>query len=234
MKAPIRDSLSDKKLSVAWTRWFSSVDNYMRSVAGSGTTSNRPTKELFVGMDYFDSELGVKITIKSLNPTVWVNSSGENIDTITNTASTTTSTTTETAAPYRFASLSYTQAQYTNMPTGRISCNIANLQSLVLIDGMTQMRALFSSSATGVAAGVYFGFSYDTVTSAANNSAATTELTSEGWSMLYDSTTQYGNDTGWLDLAGGLQGAIFPSVWADGATGGTKDMAFSVLTFYFR
>ena len=52
------------------------VFNLVKPLGGNGTTANRPTMGLYVGLDYFDLTLGYKVTVKSLNPTVWVNGAG--------------------------------------------------------------------------------------------------------------------------------------------------------------
>lgn len=42
----------------------------------SGTTTNRPTQNLYVGRIYFDTTLGKQINVKSISPTVWVDGNG--------------------------------------------------------------------------------------------------------------------------------------------------------------
>lgn len=63
-------------LASVWDAWFQSLYDTVRVLGNHGTTVQRPTANLYVGQDYFDSTLGYKVTIKSLNPTVWVNGAG--------------------------------------------------------------------------------------------------------------------------------------------------------------
>lgn len=60
--------------------WLSSVQNAVAPLNGNGPTTARPVNTvanpLMVGTDFFDTTLGYKVTVKSLNPTVWVNGAG--------------------------------------------------------------------------------------------------------------------------------------------------------------
>jgi len=55
--------------------YFNQIDNFTQNITtpASGTTANRPTFNLLVGTNYFDTTLGIPIWY---NGTVWVNSSG--------------------------------------------------------------------------------------------------------------------------------------------------------------
>lgn len=66
----------DGMITPMWQAWLSQVFNLVKPLGGNGTTANRPTLGLYVGLDYFDLTLGYKVTVKSLNPTVWVNGAG--------------------------------------------------------------------------------------------------------------------------------------------------------------
>jgi hypothetical protein len=74
MSAPLLDGQG--RLTPMWQNWFGQVFSIVKPIGGNGTTANRPILGLYVGMDYFDSTLGYKVTVKSLNPTVWVNGAG--------------------------------------------------------------------------------------------------------------------------------------------------------------
>lgn len=58
--------------------WMNSVQTAL--TPGSGATTARPVNSaafpLRVGTSFFDTTLGVLVTVKSLNPTVWVNGAG--------------------------------------------------------------------------------------------------------------------------------------------------------------
>lgn len=63
-------------LSSMWITWLSQLFNAASALGDNGTTAQRPTAGLYIGRDYFDATLGYKVTVKSLNPTVWVNGAG--------------------------------------------------------------------------------------------------------------------------------------------------------------
>lgn len=77
---PLKDIFAVAELvSPTWAEWFTNLGIIAGSVANSGTTADRPTKGLFVGMPYFDKALGIPIWLKSVRPTVWVNSAGTSV-----------------------------------------------------------------------------------------------------------------------------------------------------------
>lgn len=57
----------------AWREWFARVG--MLSNGDSGTTANRPTKGLYLGKSYFDTDLGYPVYLQSVNPSVWASGS---------------------------------------------------------------------------------------------------------------------------------------------------------------
>jgi len=66
-------------LHTQWQTFFHSVQQVTYNLSRSGPTASRPTSSLdarYIGMDYFDTTLGLKITLKSVNPDVWVNGAG--------------------------------------------------------------------------------------------------------------------------------------------------------------
>lgn len=75
--------LTGRFLSNGWATFVSSLYRQaVRSVNGleeSGTTANRPTTDLWVGRQYFDTTLGYPVFVKSLGPTVWVNGAGTTV-----------------------------------------------------------------------------------------------------------------------------------------------------------
>lgn len=42
----------------------------------SGTTAQRPTRYLYVGMPYYDTTLGYEINVHTITPLVWHNGAG--------------------------------------------------------------------------------------------------------------------------------------------------------------
>jgi hypothetical protein len=63
-------------ISRPWVNWF----NKLWIVTGrsdiSGTTANRPTSDLYVGLYYYDTTLSKPIWLKSVRPTVWILADG--------------------------------------------------------------------------------------------------------------------------------------------------------------
>ena len=53
------------QISLAWAEFFRSVYTACFSVYQSGTTAQRPTKELWKGRQFFDTDLGYTITYNS-------------------------------------------------------------------------------------------------------------------------------------------------------------------------
>lgn len=64
------------RIRTYWKTWFQTVYNILFANTQSGTTSNRPTKNLWVGRRYFDTTLGKPVYLKSISPTVWVDGVG--------------------------------------------------------------------------------------------------------------------------------------------------------------
>jgi hypothetical protein len=58
--------------------YFAQIDNFTQaiSIALSGSTSGRPTKQLSVGLFYFDTTLNIPIWYNGTN---WVNASGTTV-----------------------------------------------------------------------------------------------------------------------------------------------------------
>jgi hypothetical protein len=69
------------RLSPVYTQWFQSIQRVLGPQAQSGPTASRPTANVYVGLDYFDTTLGYKVTTNSATTArpqvvVWVNGSG--------------------------------------------------------------------------------------------------------------------------------------------------------------
>ena len=64
------------RLSPEWQSFFTDVFNSITGMQKSGNTASRPTKGLWVGLPYFDTTLGYPVWLRSVNPNVWVNSTG--------------------------------------------------------------------------------------------------------------------------------------------------------------
>lgn len=63
-----------------FTAWLSSLQNAVSPLGANGPTTARPVNTaahpLYIGQDFFDTTLGLKVTVASLQPTVWVNGAG--------------------------------------------------------------------------------------------------------------------------------------------------------------
>jgi hypothetical protein len=72
---PTRSPLVDDKgmITQEWQEFFSAAFFSLRSQEMSGTTANRPTKRLFVGMPYFDTTLNRPIWYTGTN---WIRADG--------------------------------------------------------------------------------------------------------------------------------------------------------------
>ena len=69
----------DGNMAREWATFFSSVQQIAFNHSRSGPTASRPTSTVpnrYIGMDYFDTTLGLKVTLKSTNPDVWVRGDG--------------------------------------------------------------------------------------------------------------------------------------------------------------
>lgn len=53
----------------AWREWFTRVG--ILANGDSGTTANRPTRGLYIGKSYFDTDLGYPVYLVSVKPNVW-------------------------------------------------------------------------------------------------------------------------------------------------------------------
>jgi len=75
---PQTNVLTDGKgvMTSLWQAWFGSIQQWLGPQSQNGTTAQRPTKSLYVGLSYFDTTLGLPVFVKSLHPTVWVNAAG--------------------------------------------------------------------------------------------------------------------------------------------------------------
>lgn len=64
------------RITHVWGQWFSRAHNAAASLYQSGTTANRPASLLWIGRQYFDTDLGKPVWVQSVKPTVWVDATG--------------------------------------------------------------------------------------------------------------------------------------------------------------
>jgi len=76
IKPPFIANITDDsyKLGRSWTNWMTQL--WLKQTPMIGTTAQRPTTNLDLGMIYFDSTLGKPIWLKSVGPNVWVDGVG--------------------------------------------------------------------------------------------------------------------------------------------------------------
>lgn len=75
---PSNDKLAEQSGMAfrTWAQWFSRVHDIAVSLQQSGATADRPTKVLWIGRRYFDTDLGIPVWVQSVKPTVWVDATG--------------------------------------------------------------------------------------------------------------------------------------------------------------
>ena len=63
-------------MNQSWLNWMNLAHGSVVSVRQSGTTANRPTQGLWVGRQFFDTDLGHPVWVQSVGPVVWVDATG--------------------------------------------------------------------------------------------------------------------------------------------------------------
>ena len=66
-RLPVDKDTNSARWPGPWGNWMSRAGNILLAVSESGTTANRPTKELYPGRMYFDTSLGAN------GKPIWVN-----------------------------------------------------------------------------------------------------------------------------------------------------------------
>lgn len=62
--------------SSAWVAFFTRVKDVLVVRTQAGTTAQRPTKKLEIGVTYFDTTLNKPIWVKTVSPLVWIDATG--------------------------------------------------------------------------------------------------------------------------------------------------------------
>jgi len=63
-------------LTPAWSQWVTRTHNNAITAQQSGPTAERPDRLLWIGRQFFDTDLGHPIWLQSINPTVWCDATG--------------------------------------------------------------------------------------------------------------------------------------------------------------
>lgn len=59
--------------------WFAQSFLVLFAIQQSGTTANRPTKQLWIGRRYYDTTLSLPIWVKTISPVVWCDAAGNTV-----------------------------------------------------------------------------------------------------------------------------------------------------------
>jgi hypothetical protein len=64
-------------MSREWRAWLDRLNRTMINVGSSGTSTARPTNNLYPGLCFFDTTLGKPVFVKTVGPPiVWVDATG--------------------------------------------------------------------------------------------------------------------------------------------------------------
>lgn len=66
------------RLTSSWITYFSNITKVAQAVSSSGTTAQRPIKDIYIGMTYFDTTLNKPIWVKTYTAgaAVWIDATG--------------------------------------------------------------------------------------------------------------------------------------------------------------
>lgn len=75
---PTQAPISDKggMVTLAWQQLFNLWQAAMLAAYSSGPTANRPTSRLWIGRQFYDTDLNQPVYVSAVNPTVWRDASG--------------------------------------------------------------------------------------------------------------------------------------------------------------
>lgn len=68
------------RIEPTYQAWLASIQQWLGPQGQYGTTAARPTKNLWIGLQYFDQTLGYPVFVKQISPSiVWVNYNGTTV-----------------------------------------------------------------------------------------------------------------------------------------------------------
>ena len=68
---------SDLYLERTYQSWFAAIQRWLGPIGQNGTTAARPTKNLYVGLSYYDTTLGYPVFVHQVSPSIiWHNGAG--------------------------------------------------------------------------------------------------------------------------------------------------------------
>jgi hypothetical protein len=65
-----------EKVTGSWLTWFSRVNAFVNAGQQSGPTAERPTTLVWIGRQYYDTDLGYPVYVHSVAPIVWHDGAG--------------------------------------------------------------------------------------------------------------------------------------------------------------
>ena len=74
---PVIDDQGRVTLDRLYQAWFNGIQQWLGPIGQTGTTAQRPTKNLWIGLPYYDTTLGYPVFVHQISPSiVWHNASG--------------------------------------------------------------------------------------------------------------------------------------------------------------
>lgn len=78
---PSNDPLTseDRKAFWTWAQWLNYVHMTITALRQSGPTADRPTNLLWIGRQFYDTDLNKPVYVNSVRPTVWKDAAGTTV-----------------------------------------------------------------------------------------------------------------------------------------------------------
>lgn len=67
---------TDGTMSASWLQWVSRTHAIVITGQQSGTTANRPTTQVWIGRQFYDTTLNKPIFVSAVKPIVWRDAAG--------------------------------------------------------------------------------------------------------------------------------------------------------------
>lgn len=69
----------DTTFTTLWIDYLKKGYPILNSTTDAGPTANRPTVDLFIGRQYYDTSLSKPVYLNSVNPNVWKDAAGTTV-----------------------------------------------------------------------------------------------------------------------------------------------------------
>ena len=66
----------DGSTAAEWIYWFNRVNSIAQSLQQAGPTADRPTTQVWVGRQFYDTTLNKPVWVSSVRPIVWRDAAG--------------------------------------------------------------------------------------------------------------------------------------------------------------